>query len=66
MKEECPYSFQSDLMNLYLFGIVMYELFARDIPYGLDTDHLFIFYNVALGCLKPDESKIRSDASKSL
>jgi len=62
-KEDYPYSFQSDV---YAFGIVMYELFARDLPYGYKTDKLFILYNVGRGGLKPDEKKIRSDTPKKL
>ncbi|KAG5328338.1 ARAF kinase, partial [Acromyrmex heyeri] len=62
-KEDYPYSFQSDV---YAFGIVMYELFARDLPYGYKTDKLFILYNVGRGGLKPDDKKIRSDTPKKL
>ncbi|XP_018406092.1 PREDICTED: serine/threonine-protein kinase B-raf isoform X2 [Cyphomyrmex costatus] len=62
-KEDYPYSFQSDV---YAFGIVMYELFARDLPYGYKTDKLFILYNVGRGGLKPDDKKIRVDTPKKL
>ncbi|KAL0104023.1 hypothetical protein PUN28_015328 [Cardiocondyla obscurior] len=60
---ENPYSFQSDV---YSFGIVMYELFARDIPYGLKTDALFILFNVGRGCLSPNLNKLRLDTPKKL
>lgn len=62
-ENENPYSFQSDV---YSFGIVMYELFARDIPYGLRTDKLYILYNVGRGCLSPNLAKLRSDTPKKL
>ncbi|XP_011168769.1 serine/threonine-protein kinase A-Raf [Solenopsis invicta] len=63
MKEDYPYSFQSDV---YSFGIVMFELFAREIPYGLGADPLFILYNVGRGNLAPDSTKMRSDTPRKL
>lgn len=63
MKEAYPYSFQSDV---YSFGIVMYELFARELPYGFGTDKLYIIYNVGRGSLKPDLTKLRPDTPRRL
>ncbi|XP_071630240.1 serine/threonine-protein kinase A-Raf [Temnothorax longispinosus] len=63
-ENENPYSFQSDV---YSFGIVMYELFARDIPYvGIGAQIQCIIYNVGRGCLSPNLTKLRSDTPKKL
>ncbi|XP_011695439.1 PREDICTED: serine/threonine-protein kinase B-raf [Wasmannia auropunctata] len=63
MKELYPYSFQSDV---YSFGIVIYELLARDLPFGRNADKLFIVYNVGRSGATPDETKIRADVPKRL
>jgi len=62
MTDEIPYSFQSDV---YAFGIVLYELLTSSLPY-LNRDKDMILFMVAMGILKPDMDKLRTDTPKSL
>ncbi|XP_043204564.1 raf homolog serine/threonine-protein kinase Raf-like isoform X1 [Amphibalanus amphitrite] len=55
MKQENPYSFQSDV---YAFGIVLYELFAFQLPYTHINNKDQILFMVGMGFLKPDLSNL--------
>ncbi len=63
MKDENPYSFQSDV---YAFGIVLYELLSGQLPYNHINNKDQILFMVGRGYLKPDVSKIWSDTPKVL
>ncbi|XP_074106469.1 serine/threonine kinase raf oncogene [Cotesia typhae] len=62
MQEENPYSFQSDV---YAFGIVMFELFAGQLPYSNNSKDQILFL-VGCGRLVPDLNKLRPDMPKVL
>ena len=47
-----PYTFKSDV---YAFGIVMYELFAGELPYKVAMEQ--IMFGVGRGTMKPDMDK---------
>ncbi|XP_018328579.1 raf homolog serine/threonine-protein kinase Raf [Agrilus planipennis] len=63
MKEDNPYSFQSDV---YAFGIVLFELLAGQLPYSNINNKDQILFMVGRGALKPDLNKLRSDTPKAL
>ncbi|XP_073827964.1 serine/threonine kinase raf oncogene [Musca autumnalis] len=63
MQEQNPYSFQSDV---YAFGIVLYELLAECLPYSHINNKDQILFMVGRGLLKPDMTRIRSDAPQDL
>jgi len=63
MKEENPYSFQSDV---YAFGIVLYELFACELPYLHINNKDQILFMVGMGFLRPDLTNLNSDCPKSM
>ncbi|XP_066588347.1 raf homolog serine/threonine-protein kinase Raf isoform X2 [Prorops nasuta] len=63
MQEENPYSFQSDV---YAFGVVLFELFAGQLPYSNINNKDQILFMVGRGYLHPDLNKLRSDTPKAL
>lgn len=63
MQEDNPYSFQSDV---YAYGVVMFELFAMQLPYSHINNKDQILFMVGRGFLKPDLNKLRSDTPKAL
>ncbi|XP_067635370.1 raf homolog serine/threonine-protein kinase Raf [Eurosta solidaginis] len=63
MQEQNPYSFQSDV---YAFGIVIYELLAECLPYSHINNKDQILFMVGRGLLRPDMTKVRSDAPQAL
>ncbi|XP_065199816.1 raf homolog serine/threonine-protein kinase Raf [Planococcus citri] len=63
MKDENPYSFQSDV---YAFGIVLYELLSGQLPYGNINNKDQILFMVGRGHLRPDIGNISADTPKVL
>lgn len=63
MKEDNPYSFQSDV---YAFGVVLFEMLAGQLPYSHINNKDQILFMVGRGYLKPDLNKLRPDTSKAL
>lgn len=63
MKEDNPYSFQSDV---YAFGVVMFEMLAGQLPYSHINNKDQILFMVGRGYLKPDLTKLRPDTPKCL
>ncbi|KAK7590252.1 hypothetical protein V9T40_001865 [Parthenolecanium corni] len=63
MKDENPYSFQSDV---YAFGIVLYEVLSGQLPYTNINCKDQILFMVGRGYLKPDVSKIPPETPKVL
>lgn len=63
MQEESPYSFQSDV---YAYGIVLYELFSGELPYGPDKDMDQILFMVGRGRMRPDLDNLHSETPKAL
>ncbi|XP_013407069.1 serine/threonine-protein kinase B-raf isoform X2 [Lingula anatina] len=61
MKEENPYTFNSDV---YAFGIVSYELITGQLPYQNISNKDQILFMVGKGYLKPDMSKVRTGTPK--
>uniref|UniRef100_A0A182ML59 non-specific serine/threonine protein kinase n=1 Tax=Anopheles culicifacies TaxID=139723 RepID=A0A182ML59_9DIPT len=63
MKEQNPYSFQSDV---YAFGIVLYEMLTEQLPYNHINNKDQILFMVGCGKLRPDSTKVRSDCPQAL
>lgn len=63
MQEENPYSFQSDV---YAFGVVLYELFASQLPYSNINNKDQILFMVGRGYLRPDLSNLMTTTPKVL
>ncbi|KAK6176333.1 hypothetical protein SNE40_014636 [Patella caerulea] len=61
MKEQNPYTFQSDV---YAFGIVQYELMTGELPYCNISNKDQILFMVGKGYLRPDVSRARTDTPK--
>nr|KAG5695020.1 hypothetical protein BaRGS_015844 [Batillaria attramentaria] len=61
MKEQNPYTFQSDV---YAFGIVLYELATTELPYTNINNKDQILFMVGKGYLRPDLAKCRSETPK--
>ncbi|KAL8610234.1 hypothetical protein ACOMHN_038929 [Nucella lapillus] len=61
MKEQNPYTFQSDV---YAFGIVLYELGSAELPYTNINNKDQILFMVGKGYLRPDIARCRSDTPK--
>ncbi|XP_050439072.1 raf homolog serine/threonine-protein kinase Raf [Adelges cooleyi] len=63
MKEDNPYSFQSDV---YAYGVVLYELLSGQLPYTEINNKDQILFMVGRGSLRPDQKKVRTDAPAEL
>uniref|UniRef100_A0A182QWW8 non-specific serine/threonine protein kinase n=1 Tax=Anopheles farauti TaxID=69004 RepID=A0A182QWW8_9DIPT len=63
MKDQNPYSFQSDV---YAFGIVLYEMFTEQLPYNHINNKDQILFMVGCGKLRPDLTKVRTDCPQAL
>ncbi|XP_035912779.1 raf homolog serine/threonine-protein kinase Raf [Anopheles stephensi] len=63
MKEQNPYSFQSDV---YAFGIVLYEMLTEQLPYNHINNKDQILFMVGCGKLRPDLTKVRTDCPQAL
>lgn len=63
MQEENPYSFQSDV---YAFGVVLFELFASQLPYSNINNKDQILFMVGRGYLKPDLTNLMTSTPKVL
>ncbi|XP_058838071.1 raf homolog serine/threonine-protein kinase Raf-like [Topomyia yanbarensis] len=63
MKDQNPYSFQSDV---YAFGIVLYEMLTEQLPYNHINNKDQILFMVGCGKLRPDLTKVRSDCPQAL
>ncbi|CAB4030720.1 raf homolog serine threonine- kinase phl [Paramuricea clavata] len=63
MNDSHPYSNKSDV---YAYGIVLYELTSRTLPYSNIGNKDQILYMVGRGFLRVDLTKMRSDTPKSL
>ncbi|KAK7102114.1 hypothetical protein V1264_020385 [Littorina saxatilis] len=61
MKEQNPYTFQSDV---YAFGVVLYELGSTELPYITINNKDQILFMVGKGYLRPDIAKCRTDTPK--
>ncbi|KFB43995.1 AGAP004699-PA-like protein [Anopheles sinensis] len=63
MKDQNPYSFQSDV---YAFGIVLYEMLTEQLPYNHINNKDQILFMVGCGKLRPDLTKVRTDCPQAL
>lgn len=61
MKDENPYTFQSDV---YAYGVVCFELMTSSLPYTHINNKDQILFMVGKGRVRPDPTKSRSDTPK--
>lgn len=61
MNEKNPFTFQSDV---YAYGIVLYELGSKQLPYNHISNRDMILFQVGRGLIKPDMSTVRKDIPK--
>nr|XP_032825588.1 serine/threonine-protein kinase A-Raf-like isoform X1 [Petromyzon marinus]XP_032825589.1 serine/threonine-protein kinase A-Raf-like isoform X1 [Petromyzon marinus] len=63
MQDTNPYTFKSDV---YAFGIVLYELMAKELPYAHIGSRDQILFMVGRGYLSPDLSKVCGNCPKAM
>uniref|UniRef100_A0A8C4QFJ5 non-specific serine/threonine protein kinase n=1 Tax=Eptatretus burgeri TaxID=7764 RepID=A0A8C4QFJ5_EPTBU len=63
MRQSDPYSYQSDV---YAYGIVLFELLARHLPYSHVGNRDQILFMVGSGILTPDLDKVSPNCPKTM